>query len=216
MPSVATVRADIAFINGVYQDMLGRIAETAGLAYWMNMLLMGSSRSEVAQGIWDSPEHLGLVVDQLYLTLLHRPADADGQAYWMNALLSGESEAAVEAGFLSSAEYQTEHAADAAFVAGLYQDVLGRAADSTGQAFWMGQLQGGVSRQQVIAGFLTSQEALSRVINGYYAAYLLRAPDAVGRQFFLNQLFAGGPGQAQAVGVQILASQEFFNDMSGV
>jgi hypothetical protein len=72
------------------------------------------------------------------------------------------SEAAVETAFLESAEYQAEHASDAAFVSGLYQDVLGRTADPAGGAAWLAQLQGGVSRQQAIAAFLSSPEALAR------------------------------------------------------
>jgi uncharacterized repeat protein (TIGR01451 family) len=214
LPSLDTLRADLAFINGVYRDLLGRDAETAGMAYWLDLLLMGS-RSAVAQGVWDSAEHRGREVDQLYLSLLHRPADANGRAFWVNALLAGESEADVEAGFLSSAEYRAAHASDAAFVAGLYQYVLDRAPDSTGQAFWQAQLQGGVRPEQVIAGFLSALEALGRVVDADYAAFLGRAPDAQGRQFFLDQLFAGGPGQAEVGGVQILASDEFFNDAIG-
>ena len=93
--------------------------------------------------------------------------------------------------------------------------MLGRTADPAGQAFWLAQLQGGVSRQPVIGGFLASPEALGRIVDGYYAAYLHRTADAAGRQFFLDQLFAGGIGKAEAVGVQILASEEFFNDRVG-
>ncbi len=215
MPSLDALRADIVFVNGLYREVLGHDAEPAAMAYWMNSLLLGGSRSAVAQGVLDSPEHLGLEVDQLYANLLHRPADANGRAFWVNALLAGESEADVEASILASPEYQATHAADAAFVAGLFQNVLGRAADSTGQAYWMGQLQGGATRQQVIAGFLSSGEALGRAVDGDFAAYLRRPADAVGRQFFLDQLFAGGPGQTEAVAVQILASEEFFNDMVG-
>jgi hypothetical protein len=133
----------------------------------------------------------------------------------VNALLSGESEADVKVGFLSSAEYRAAHAADAAFVAGLYHDVVGRAPDATGQAIWLAMLQAGITPKQAIAGFLSSQEALGRVVNGDYAAFVGRAPDAQGGQFFFGQLFAGGPGQAEAVGVEILASQEFFNDRVG-
>src|SRR5262249_41771511 len=128
MPDTNTLHGDIAFINGLYQDLLGRAADMTGMAYWMNLMLMGESRAEVAQCVWDSPEHLGMEVDQLYLTLLHRPADPIGQTYWVNHLLGGMNEADVEAGILSSAEYQGEHPTDAAFVAGLYQDVLGRTA----------------------------------------------------------------------------------------
>jgi uncharacterized repeat protein (TIGR01451 family) len=215
LPAVGTLRADIVFIKGLYRDLLGRDAETAGLAFWMSALLTGGSQSAVAQGVWDSAEHRGLEVDKFYLTLLHRRADAAGRAFWVADLLAGARESDVEAGFLSSAEYRAAHAADAAFVAGLYQDVLDRAPDSTGQAFWLAKLQAGLTPEQVIAGFLSSLEALGRVVDGDYAAFLGRAPDAQGRQFFLDQLFAGGPGQAESVGVQILASDEFFNDRVG-
>jgi uncharacterized repeat protein (TIGR01451 family) len=215
LPTVDAVRADIVFINGVYRELLGRDAETAGLAYWMTALLQGGPRSAVARGVWDSPEHRAMEVDQFYQNLLHRPADANGQAFWVNALLAGKSEADVETGFLSSAEYRATHGADAAFVTALYQDVLGRAADPAGQPFWLAQLQGGVNRQKVIGGFLSSPEALGRIVDGFYAAYLGRPADAAGRQFFLNQLLAGGPGQAEAVGVAILASDEFFHNGPG-
>jgi uncharacterized repeat protein (TIGR01451 family) len=215
LPSLETLRADVAYINGLYRGLLGRDAEPAGIGFWMNSILLGGTRSSVAQGIWDSAEHRGREVDLFYLTLLHRPADANGRAFWVNALQSGASEADVEAGFLSSAEYRAARATDAAFVAGLYHDLLGRAPDTTGQAFWLAKLQAGLSPEQVAAGFLSSQEALRRRVDADYAAFLDRTPDAEGRQFFLDQLFAGGPGQAEAVGVQILASDEFFKDSVG-
>src|SRR5262249_14751837 len=95
-PDPATMHADIAFINGLSRDLLGRDAETAGVAYWMNLLLLGSTRSAVAQGVWDSPEHRGLEVDQFYRTLLHRPADPGGRAFWVADLLAGARESDVQ------------------------------------------------------------------------------------------------------------------------
>jgi hypothetical protein len=43
----------------------------------------------------------------------------------------------------------------------------------------------------------------------------LRPADPAGRKYFLDQLFAGGLGNTEAVGVQILASEEFFNNPVG-
>jgi hypothetical protein len=126
------------------------------------------------------------------------------------------SEADVIACLLSSAEYQVTHASDAAFVAGLYAHVLGRAADPAGSDYWLKVLQGGSSRGQVIAGFLDSREALMRIVDGDFAAFLYRPTDPVGEPFFLNQLLNGGPEQAEAVGVAILTSAEFLADAAGV
>jgi uncharacterized repeat protein (TIGR01451 family) len=209
-------QADLAFIDGVYRALLGRHADPTGEANWLAALMAGAPRSAVARGVFDSAEHRGLEVDRFYLELLHRPADASGRATWVNALLAGMSEADVQASLLSSPEYQAEHASDSAFVSGLYQDVLGRAADPAGLASKLALLQGGVSRGQVIAAVLSSPEALGRIVDGDYAAFLGRAADAAGRAAFLGQLLAGGPGQAESVGVQVLASQEFFLDSAGL
>jgi hypothetical protein len=51
LPALSTVRADIAFINGLYEDALGRDAKAAELAYWVSQLLLGVSRSTVAQRV---------------------------------------------------------------------------------------------------------------------------------------------------------------------
>ena len=51
LPSLATLRADVAFINDLYEGLLGRNAKAAELAYWMNLLLLGVSRSEVARRV---------------------------------------------------------------------------------------------------------------------------------------------------------------------
>jgi hypothetical protein len=211
------VRADSAFVSTLYRDLLQRAPDAAGLAYWTGLLLTGkTSQTDVARRLWESPEHRGLEVNQFYPTYLHRPVDPAGGAYWWHNLLAGMTEVEVIAGILSSAEYQATHASDAAFVAGLYADVLGRAADPAGSGYWLKGLQGGVSRAQEAAAFLASREALLRVVDGDFAAFLYRPADAAGESFFLSPLLSGGPGQAEAVGVAILASAEFFADAAGV
>jgi uncharacterized repeat protein (TIGR01451 family) len=217
LPGPDAVRRDTAFVNTVYRDLVQRDPDAAGLAYWTGLLLAGkASRADVAQRVWESPEHRGLEVNQFYLTYLHRPVDPVGGGWWLKNLLAGMSEAGVIAGLLSSAEYQAAHASDAAFLAGLYADVLGRAADPAGSDYWLKVLQGGGSRGQVIAGFLASREALMRVVDGDYATLLYRTADPVGEMVFLNELVNGGPRQAEAVAVAILGSGEFFGDAGGV
>src|SRR5262249_43407726 len=74
--------AQAAFVSALYEDVLGRPADMAGVNYWTGLLQAGFTRAQVAQGIWESPEHRGVQVDALYRALLHRPADALGRAYW--------------------------------------------------------------------------------------------------------------------------------------
>src|SRR5262249_4879770 len=84
--------ADDAFIAALYDDLLNRPVDSQGLVHWVQLLLAGVSRQQVAMAIWQSPEHRGLEVDQFYTTFLGRSADAQGRMLWVNAFLSGSSE----------------------------------------------------------------------------------------------------------------------------
>src|SRR5262249_6819563 len=152
--------------------VLGRPADVTGLNSWVALLQAGFTRAQVAKAIWASPEHRGVEVDALYQALLHRPADPVGRASLAGLLLAGGSEQQVELGLLASAEYAATHPDVAAFVNGLYADVLGRAADGAGAANWEGLLQRGASRAEVVVGVLFSQEAIGLELARNYAAFL--------------------------------------------
>ena len=106
---------------------------------------MSVSTLSLATAIWQSPEHRADEVAALYRQLLHRPADAQALAYWGGQLLGGQSEEQVAARILASPEYTAAHPDAASFAGGLYADVLGRALDRAGAAYWEGLLQGGAS-----------------------------------------------------------------------
>src|SRR5262249_55739229 len=149
-------------------------------------------------------------VDQLYQTFLHRSPDAAGRALWVNALLAGSSELDVARMLLTSAEYQAAHGADAAFVMGLYSDVLGRAASSAEVAGWLQALQGGLSRDAVAQAFLTSREADLQIVDGFYRTYLQRPADPAGEQAAVAALQSGSLSP-EALGEMFLASDEYYS-----
>jgi uncharacterized repeat protein (TIGR01451 family) len=201
--------AQAAFVSALYEDVLGRPVDQAGVNYWVGLLQAGFTRAQVAQGIWESPEHRGVQVDALYRQLLHRPADAAGRAYWGGLLLAGQSEEQVEAGILASPEYARSHPDAASFVSGLYADVLGRALDGAGAAYWEGLLQSGANRAAVAAGVLASPEAEGLGLARDYAAYLRRLLDPAGWQYWVPQaLSTPAPAETDALGV--LASDAYF------
>jgi hypothetical protein len=162
----------------------------------------------VAEGFWDSAEHRGLQVDQFYATYLHRAADAGGRAFWVSALAGGMGEEQVAEGFLTSAEYRQAHASPAAYLSGLYADVLGRTPDPDGLAAWQSAAQGGLSQEALADGFLHSREEHLQVVDRYYTDYLGRAGEPAGVAGWVEALEAGlDPAQvAQA----FLASDEFY------
>lgn len=110
----------------------------------------------------------------------------------------------------------------------LYQNVLGRDADVGGLAGWTAQLEGGMSRAQVVTGFsnsaefveatasdarafvnATSQAGWTDDVYRIYQATLDRAPDYAGLEGWTEQL-AGGRELGSVISA-FVGSQEFQN-----
>jgi hypothetical protein len=202
------------FVQAVYRAVLSRKADTAGMASWVVLLQAGGTRQQVAEGLWDSPEHRGLQVDQFYATYLHRAADASGRAFWVSALLDGVSEEQVAAAFLTSAEYEQAHPDLDAYLSGLYADVLGRAPDPDGLASWQAAAQGGVSREALADAFLQSPEKQLKCVDGYYADFLGRAGEPSGVAAWMAAMQSSQLSPEQ-VAQAFLASVEFYDRAVG-
>lgn len=200
-----------AFVDSLYRNMLNRSVDTTGLAHWMQLLLAGVSRQQVATSIWQSAEHRGVEVDQFYTTFLGRAADAGGRTLWVNALMNGATEMDVIRGFLLSSEYQAAHPSDVSFINGLYSQILDRPGDPGSITAWLAALQGRVSRAAVIQGFLTSAEADKRVVDEYYTLFLNRSPDPSGEQTWTNLLLSGR-ATIESVAEAMLASDEYYSN----
>ena len=86
-------------------------------------------------------------VQELYIGYLGRAADQAGLNFWVNAIQTGVSTLeSVALGFTLSAEYKAAYdgLTTTQLVARVYQNVLGRAADSDGLTFWVGEINKGV------------------------------------------------------------------------
>jgi hypothetical protein len=202
--------ATSAFLAGLYGNLLDRAPDTYGLNAWTQSLNQGTSREQVARAIWESPEHRALQVDQYYQTYLHRHVDAVGQTAWVAAFRSGATEFDVQRGLLASDEYRQAHRDDAAFIDGVYQDVLGRRPDSFGANAWLQALQNGTTRGQVAQSILTSQEDSLRRLDRYYSEFLHRPIDATGRQIWLGMI-SRGEKSLEGIGEAILGSPEYYD-----
>ncbi len=150
-------------VTQLYQGILGRDPDPAGMAAFVAQMHSGATADDVAQALATSPEHYGQIVDSDYLDYLDRPADASGRQYWVDRLLGGMSEDDLAAYLLDSAEYSTKHASNTAFVDALYLDVLGRAADAGGRAAKLAVLASGQPRIRVIDGLIASPERAALV-----------------------------------------------------
>ena len=198
------------WVNSVYQDLLGRPADPAGLAQWSSMLARGTSRRDVAAAILGSAECRSTFVQGLYRSLLGRPADPGSLNNLIGLLAQGGTYRQVHGMILSSPEYfqAKSRGGNAGFVDALYQDVLGRPADPAGRDVFVSQLGKGTPRAQVVNAFLSSPEALSALARKLYQQFLHRDPDPNGLQFFTK---AFGQGQREEnVIATLLSSPEYF------
>ncbi len=102
----------------------------------------------------------GPELQRLYLGYFLRPADADGLAYWTGQREAGLTLAAISEQFALSLEFQNRYgqADDAAFVDLVYLNVLDRQADAEGRAYWIAQIQQGMTRGELMTGFTESAE----------------------------------------------------------
>ena len=170
---------DAQFVTLLYNNVLDRNPEPAGLATWTTALANGMSRERVVLGFSESqefrkttaPETLGASraglqadwaddVYRLYRATLDRPPEAAGLLHWSGQMAAGMTPLAAAAGFVASREFQQRYGAttDAQFVTLLYNNVLDRNPEPAGLATWTTALAKGMSRERVVLGFSESQE----------------------------------------------------------
>ncbi len=104
-------------------------------------------------------------VRRLYLAYFLRDPDQAGWQYWVDERNGGATLISVADAFAQSAEFTATYGAatDAQFVDLVYANVLERPADAEGHAYWLGQLQAGVSRGEIMTGFSNSAEFIVKV-----------------------------------------------------
>jgi len=101
---------------------------------------------------------------RLYLALFDRTPDVGGAEYWLGQVDQGVPLTDIANAFLNSTELQSNgELSDDAFVDLLYQNALGRSPDDAGKAFWLEQLQSGVSRAEVALDIVGSPEAADTI-----------------------------------------------------
>ena len=200
---------DVAFICALYQDVLGRPADAAGLATFTGQLSAGTSRSTVAEELLTSTEYRQDLITSYYQQYLGRPADAGGIATFLTLFSQGASAGNIQAAIIGSAEFANRSGgSDGGFVAALYQDLLNRPVDAARLATFTGQLATGTTRSTVAEELLTSTEYRSDLIALYYQTYLDRPADGGGISTFLGQFAQGASNDA--VQAALLSSAEFY------
>ncbi|PZW50957.1 hemolysin type calcium-binding protein [Humitalea rosea] len=147
-------------------------------------------------------------VQRLYGATLGRAPDPTGLGSWISAIEDhGLSLSATAQSFVASSEFQLRFGVpdNGGFIGLLYTNVLGRPADSSGQAYWTNLLQSGqLSRAGVVLGFSESSEMIAQTsaryqsgvwapdpvavdVVRYYHTVIDRQPDAGGLSYWIDR-----------------------------
>lgn len=204
-----TTLTALVFVDSLYTALLGRHADSAGLSTFVPMLLTGTPRSVIVQAIYNSVEHRGVQVEFLYQRYLRRAADPAGKQFFVNLLLAGHSEQDLARLFLTSAEYHSRYADNAAFLRGLYGDVLGRQPSAAELQAWQQTLAAGLTRQQAVDAFVNSAEALRLQVDLSYRRFLGRNLEPAAAAFWVASLQSNQLSLA-SIDLAILGSEEYF------
>jgi hypothetical protein len=98
------------WLNGVYQNALGRSLDPYGLSVWSSLLQRGVSRAAIARAIVTSQEADALVIASVYHQLLNRnPGSAEVSA-WVAVLGQGVTQEQFIAAVAGSGEYYQQAA----------------------------------------------------------------------------------------------------------
>jgi M6 family metalloprotease-like protein len=195
----------VDFVTQQYMDFLRRAPDSAGLNFWVTKLNAGTTtRAQVIESMMYSNEFRGRFgpLVRLYTAYFQRVPDYAGLMYWFDRMYPNSGAATslsqVSDAFAQSGEFVNTYGPldNAGFITRVYQNVLGRTPDAAGYTYWLGQLNAGTPRGQVMTAFSESAEnqnatANSLLITMGYVGMLRRSPDAVGYAWWLAEVNAG-------------------------
>ena len=200
-----------------YRDFLAREGDAGGIDFWRGQIASGAqSRLQVTSQFFASQEFQSAIapVTRLYFAYFLRIPDYGGLTFWIQQYKAGVPLERISDAFAQSAEFTGRYGTlgNAAFVDLVYRNVLGRAPDAGGLAFWTGNLDtAAITRGGMMIGFSESAEYRALIdsevfVTMMYAGMLRRAPDQAGFDFWVAQRDAGG-GDALIAG--FLQSPEY-------
>ena len=176
------------FVIILYRAFFDREPDTGGYNSLVNYLYRGASRKAILNGFINSQEFENLCesyginpyrgatteggsvqdfVTRFYQQCLRREPEQEGLNGWVAALQNGSQFGADFAkGIIFSPEFFNRNTSNEEFVTILYRALLDREPDTGGYNGWLNQLSSGISRQDVLNGFIYSKE-FENLCNSY-------------------------------------------------
>ena len=176
--------------------------------------MMSATPADLANMLAHCAEHYADIVTADYQHYLGRGADAQGLQNWVTLMQYGMTQEQLEAQFIGAPEYIANHGgAGAGWVTGMYNDLLGRSADSQGQDHWVQTLQSGADPASVALGFAASREREGQHVADDYTKLLGRSPGSAEVNAWVDDFAAGATNDDIITG--FVGSPEFYHAHGG-
>jgi hypothetical protein len=214
---------DVAIYSGLYRSygksLASGVGTVAGGAEGGVDTLTSIESVQFQDGrLQFDPDGFAAQVIRLYDAVLQRAPDPAGLDLWVDLMETGQTTLKeVALGFLSSPEFQARagNLSNADFVELIYTSALGRASDPGGKAYWVGQLEAGSNRGEVLIGFSESVEHRG-LTAGLVAQGFFNTDDAYQAVALLYDSFAGRRPDPQGLFVWAEAIRSGAQSLSGV
>ncbi|MGN6696468.1 MAG: DUF4214 domain-containing protein, partial [Aquihabitans sp.] len=105
---------------------------------------------------------------------------------------------------------------NARYVCRVYLDLLGRAADPSGKAFWLKKVDANptaAGRIGIIRKYQTTAEYNRRVVDDVYKTFLKRNPDSSGQAYWAEKIRKGA--NPDEIRTQVIGSNEYYTNAGG-
>lgn len=187
-----------AFVERQYRDLFDRPADAAGVEFWSARLAAdGTNAAQVIDAMMNNGEFTpNYQAIRLYLAYFNRLPDNAGLNHWVGVLKSKPGSLnRVSSAFAGSAEFVNTYGPlnHPEFVALVYNNVLLRPPDLAGFTYWVGRLDAGLTRGELMVLFsdsaefvLASRPAVQTV--AIYNSMLDRSPTAAEFQRWIAEI----------------------------
>jgi hypothetical protein len=185
------------WVTYLYQKLLGRTPSGSEASGWVNALNAGRmTRPQVAAGFFLSREYTSNLVAQFYST--YRPgglatASVDNLEAARWDLRRGRTEECVLTNILVANGDYLSTQQEGSWIRALYRQVLQRTATASDGAYWLQQMENGVTYGSIAEAIVHSYEYNSELVQGYYQTFLGRTASASELAPYVTQLNVGIP-----------------------
>lgn len=172
---------------------------------------MPANLDQVAGKLMHSADSYGSFVNWAYQHFMDRAPDTAGFDFWVAKMQAGVTNEQIEATFLAAPEYIAGHGgSDVNWVIGMYHDLLHRAPEVQGIAYWSQQIEAGMPEYTIALDFAAGPERESLVVQNDYSVLLGRPATQADVNYWVGQFLHGASNEDLIAG--FIASPEYYNN----